>query len=148
MEGSSAPPPTTTPPGSPMVMSRCGDRPGRLLGLDAMFLPRFLLVVAVTYLGPGPGGDRSATLSRSFAPDRAVAEPAPSSCLVAQPSPHASLSRVPSWRHRIKSVLEDKVAWCPRPVDLGPSEVRDPLEFLIGLPPIAVHLGSLTPLRC
>jgi len=113
-----------------------------------MLLHRFLLLMAVTYLGPGPGGDRAATRPPRHAPHPAAVAPAPSSCLVALPTPRGNLSRVPSWRHRIKSVLEDKVAWCPRPVDLGPAPLPDPLEFLIGLTPIAVRLGSLSRLRC
>ena len=113
-----------------------------------MLLHRFVLLVAITYLGPSPGDGRSASLPPAFTPEPAAVALAPSSCLVLLPSPHANLSRVPSWRHRLKSVLEDKAAWSPQPIDLGPAELPDPFEFWIGVPPIAVHLGSLTPLRC
>jgi hypothetical protein len=113
-----------------------------------MLLHRFALLIAMAYLGPGPGGNRSASLPPPCQSDPAAVERAPSSSFVPTPARHAGLSRLRSWRHRIKSVLEDKVAWRPQPADLGPADVPESVELGIGPPSNAVRRSSLIPLRC
>jgi hypothetical protein len=113
-----------------------------------MLLHRFALLIAMVYLGPGPGGDRSASLAHPCRSDPVAVERGPCSSLVPIPPGHTGLSRLPSWRHRIKSVLEDKVAWCPRAADLGPADVPESIERGIGPPSNAVRRNSLIPLRC
>ncbi len=113
-----------------------------------MFLHRFALLIAMAWLGPGPGGDCSAPFAPPGDSHRSVVDPALCSSLVPTHLPRAGLTRLPAWRYRIKYVLEDKVAWLPRPVDRGPADLPDLIELRNGSPPIALRLGSLIPLRC
>lgn len=113
-----------------------------------MLLQRFVFAIAMVYLGPGPDGARSASLPGHCGPHRAAVVWTSPSSLIPTSTSHAGLSRQAPWRHRIKSVLEDRVAWCFQPVPLGPAEVPDPVEPWIGPPLNGIRPGALIPLRC
>jgi hypothetical protein len=113
-----------------------------------MFLNRFVLLIAMACLGPGPRGDRSVDVAAPCDSGPAAAYIAPSSSIIPAPSPHSGISRLAPWRHRIKSVLEDKVAWCLLRVDRGPAERPDLIDASIGTPLIAARSPALIPLRC
>lgn len=113
-----------------------------------MFLHRFVLLIAVTYLGPGPGGSQCALPSPSSDWQATAAERTLTSSITPAQAPHARLSRLRAWRHRIKSVLDDKVAWCPQPTELGAADGPDLIEPSNGVPFITVSPASSRPLRC
>jgi hypothetical protein len=112
-----------------------------------MTLLRLAFLVALSELGSRPADHRPVVVARSDAGPAALALSV-RPCAIPVPSPHAGLSRLPAWRYRIKSVLEDKVAWCPRPVDRGPLELPDLIHTTIGIPTTAALARSRIPLRC
>jgi hypothetical protein len=113
-----------------------------------MFLQRLVLLIAITYLGPGPGGDRFTASAYPNQAGPAAVDRAPSSFVDPAATPHARLSRLAPWRHRIKSVLEEKVAWHPQSSDRGPADLPDLIEPWTSSAAPAPRRRSLNALRC
>jgi hypothetical protein len=113
-----------------------------------MVVQSLVIVIALANLGPGPGGVRPTAAPLPRDTGTAVVDCASSSSFIPASSPRTGFSLLSLWRHRIKSVLPDKVAWCPQPVDRGPAELPDLIEPWTGGTRSAVRLKSLIALRC
>jgi len=111
---------------------------------------RYLLGFLVTWvcLATAPGFDQPARNPSRGTPARVCLESVPTSASVPASSTASSLSRPPHWRHRIKTVLEEKDARAFQPVDLGPIVIPDVLGGSLRSAPRMDHSRPSIPLRC
>jgi hypothetical protein len=121
-----------------------------LLAIELTMSLRYLLIVLIACIGP----TRSRVVDRTarFA-SRPVAAPSRFDSLPARvsspaPATKASLARPALWRHRIKSMLEEKDILPFELVDRGPAVIPDPSVGAVRLLPSLSRSSPLIPLRC